>query len=144
MAKQAIQDNGDVGPNGKNLFKYWCEYKEKRFMLVAEKDVFAGDPSFPSKVVVRGTNSGVIFAADSTEETFPVWKMSVAAESRRIGTGARLLQEEEEWVVAHGRKRMRMNTANPIGSRFYQYHGCELMCVNRLAGWFGGWHEKQM
>ena len=59
-------------------------------MLVAKKDVFAGEPSIPGKMVgciavVRGTNSGVIFTEDSTEETFSVWKMSVAAEDRRNG-----------------------------------------------------------
>ena len=27
MAKQEIQDKKNVGPNGKNLFKYWCEDK---------------------------------------------------------------------------------------------------------------------
>ncbi len=119
-------------------------------MLVScrEKSI-VGETSGPGKVfgciaVVRGTNSGVTLNVDSEEETFSVWKMSVSAECRRNGIGARLLKAGEEWAVTHGCKRMRMITANPVASRFYQCHGYNLVCTNRLAGWFGGWHEKQM
>ena len=149
MAKQAIQENGDIGPNGKNVSTYWCEDIENRYMLVAEKNVIVGENFGRGTVVgciavVRGINSGISLNVDSTEEIFSVWKMSVAEESRRNGIGARLLTAGEEWAVAHGCKRMRMITANPVASRFYQSNGYKPMCTNRLAGWFGGWHEKQM
>ena len=149
MAKLAVEENGDIGPSGQNIHKYWCEDKENRCMLVAEKKGIGGEISAPGKVVgcmavVRGTNNRVTITPNSQEETFSVWKMSVARECRRNGIGGKLLKVGEEWAVAHGCKRMRMITANPVASQFYQSHGYELMCNNRLTMCFGGWHEKQI
>ena len=149
MAKKAIKDNGDVGPDGKNLFTHWCEDKDNRCLLVAEKNSIASDVVTQSEVVgciavVRGTSNEVTAKVSSNEETFSVWKMSVADEFRRSGIGGKLLKAGEEWAVEHGCQQLRMITANPVASRFYQSHGYQLISSNRLSQYFGGWHEKQM
>ena len=84
-----------------------------------------------------GVNRGMDpakFPVDSRDyNTFSVWKMSVAEESRGKGIGKKLMSKAEEWArdqtssMAGGvgaaansnRKRMRLYTANPIAAAFY-------------------------
>ena len=149
MACNAVASNGDVGPNGQNLFSHWCEDKENRCLLVGEKKCL-GTNAEECKIVgciavIRGTDSRV--EAKFTEEQstfFSVWKMSVAEECRRHGIGSKLLEAGEKWAADNGCKKMKIVTANPIASQFYQNQGYKPIDSNILFAWLGGWHEKEI
>ena len=148
MAEQAVKSNGDVGPNGENLYIHWCKDSNDRTMLVAEKRQNEEDEKVTKLVgciaIVRGTNPNGNITADKDETTFSVWKMSVSEDHRRAGIGSKLLEEGENWARCHGCIKMRMITANPIASVFYQKHGYEIRSANLFGTLFGAWHEKDL
>merc|ERR1712038_409243 len=127
MARNAVRSNGDVGPSGQNLFKHWCQDNQNRCLLVAEKDVTKKDER-PNVIVgciaiIRGTDCKMNAIVNQEDITFSVWKMSVAEEFRRQGVGRKLVEDAEKWAAENGCKKMKMVTANPIASRFYQKLG---------------------
>ena len=148
MAEYAVEESGDVGPNGQNLSNHWCDDTGNRCMLVAEMTLEC-ENTLNSRIVgciavVRGTNSNNNIKVENTETTFSVWKMSVSEEYRRMGIGKKLLDAGEKWAKNNGCKNMRMITANPIASTFYQNQGYELLPTNMFGIWLGGWHEKEL
>ena len=148
MAEKAVGPDGDVGPNGQNLSRHWCEDAKNRSMLVAR--MMVDDRNAPRSrivgciAVIRGTRCGANTEVESTESTFSVWKMSVTEEFRRKGIGAKLLEAGEMWAKNNGCTKMRMITANPIASRFYQNQGYKLLASRLWGTLFGAWHEKDL
>ena len=148
MAENAVGPNGDVGPNGQNLSKHWCADAGNRCMLVAEM-ILNGEKTGNSRIVgciavVRGTTCNINIEVEDAETTFSVWKMSVTEECRRQGIGAKLLKAGEKWAKDNGCRKMRMITANPIASNFYQNQGYGLLGANVFGICLGGWHEKEL
>ena len=148
MARNAVRSNGDVGPSGQNLFKHWCQDNQNRCLLVAEKDVTRKDET-PNAIVgciaiIRGTNCKVNAIVNREDVTFSVWKMSVAGDFRRQGVGRKLIMAGEKWAVENGCKTMKMVTANPVASRFYQNQGYKTIHPSFFFGWLGSWYEKQI
>ena len=148
MAHNAVRSNGDVGPSGQNLFKHWCQDNRNRCLLVAEKDVIKKDER-PNVIVgciaiIRGTDCKINAIVDQEDITFSVWKMSVAEDFRRQGVGRKLIEAAEKWAAEKGCKKMKMVTANPVASKFYQKQGYKSIHPNFCFGWLGSWYEKQI
>ena len=148
MARNAIKANGDVGPNGQNLFDHWCEDSNNRCLLVGEQNCLGKDEKkyniVGCIVVIRGTDTRNNPMVNKEETTFSVWKMSVADEYRRQGIGRRLLDDAENWAKNNGCKKMKMITANPIASKFYQKQGYKPVHSNILFSWLGCWYDKDI
>ena len=146
MAEDALSPDGDVGPDGKNLSEMWCNSAGNKCMLVAETNISdEGSVVVGCCGVVRGTSLGKNTKNISNDETtFSIWKMSVVEEFRGKGVGAKLILGAEDWAKRNGCLRMRMITANPIASRFYQSHGYDMLGLKLFGVWLGKWHEKQL
>ena len=61
-----------------------------------------------------------LFIFDENETTFSIWKMSVDEYYSRSGVGKKLMNMAEFWAKKRGCVKLRMITANPIASIFYQ------------------------
>ena len=148
MARYATKTNGDVGPNGQNLFNYWCVDNHNRCLLVGEKNCFGKGEKNGNIVgciaVIRGTDSKMNLLVNPDETIFSVWKMSVADECRRQGIGRKLLDAGENWATSNGCKKIKMITANPIASKFYQKQGYKPVHSNILFSWLGCWYDKDI
>ena len=148
MALNAIKANGDVGPNGQNLLSYWCADSNNRCLLVGEQN-YSGTEEKKRNIVgciavIRGTDTRSNAVVNNKETTFSVWKMSVADEYRRHGIGRILLDTGEDWARNNGCKKMKMVTANPIASKFYQKQGYKPVHSNILLSWLGCWYDKDI
>ena len=135
-ARKAVQENGDVGPEGENIFRHWCEDKDNRCMLVAEKEESGNNMILGCMAVIRGKNPALGVEVTNEETTFSVWKMSVAEESRGRGVGRKLLEAGERWAKENGCVKMVMVTANPVASRFYMKNGYEPSEPTKHASWY--------
>merc|ERR1711963_742471 len=95
MARNATKSNGDVGPNGQNLFSYWCEDNKNKCLLVCENHGLGEDLENGNIVgciaVIRGTNSRNNAIVNKEDTVFSIWKMSVMDKHRRRGIGRKLL-----------------------------------------------------
>ena len=64
-----------------------------------------------------------------------LWDLRVAPESRRQGIGEALFRAAEEWAIARGVRRMKVETQNinVPACRFYAAQGCTLGAIHRFA-----------
>jgi len=121
MADEAVTEQGNLGPDGSNLFGIWS--RSDRCFLVAE---------FRGRVigccgVKRGTDS-----QGTAEESCPVcsvWKVSVDASMRRSGVGQLLMEAAEAWALDAGATEMNLCTGNPAARDFY----CKRMGYAKLG-----------
>lgn len=137
-AKEECSEGGAVGINGAGLIDFYRPPNDACMfvaILVGRAMDDEGAPSHDTSKVVGmvGVKRGMDpakFPMDSEEDynTFSIWKMSVAEESRGRGVGKKLMAKAEEWArdqessVLDGvaaKKRMRLYTANPIAAAFY-------------------------
>ena len=131
LKEHATSEDGDVGPDGMNLPKYWME-QDDRAMLVAESVVtkndtttFCADTTMDATASDSDTNDattkgkvvvvGCCGVKMGTSETQPgpetdvvgsVWRVSVDASARHSGVGRALMEEAERWIVTEGKKIM--------------------------------------
>mmetsp|Transcript_31496 Transcript_31496/g.92385 ORF Transcript_31496/g.92385 Transcript_31496/m.92385 type:complete len:209 (+) Transcript_31496:185-811(+) len=133
-AKEECSEGGAVGINGTGLIDFFCPPNDACMFVAIHCE---GRTSDTSKVVgIVGVKRGMDsekFPIDSEEQrvdynTFSIWKMSVAEESRGRGIGKKLMAKAEEWAKDQkpsmvdgvaAKKRMRLYTANPIAAAFY-------------------------
>ena len=153
-AAKAMSRTGDMGPEGENLSRNWCGDENNRCMLVAE---YASGSRLPVLIgccgVIRGTDPNAT-DVDENETTFSIWKMSVDEYYSRSGVGRKLMNMAEIWAKKCGCVKLRMITANPIASIFYQRRGyewtewtwLEWLAFKFLGGYLptGKWHEKEL
>jgi GNAT superfamily N-acetyltransferase len=137
-AAEECSEGGAVGINGAGLIDFYRPPNDACMFVAILVERAMGDEGAPSddtsKVVgMVGVKRGMDpekFPMDSEEDynTFSIWKMSVAEESRGRGVGKKLMAKAEEWArdqkssVSDGvaaKKRMRLYTANPIAATFY-------------------------
>ena len=143
-AEKSTLPTGDMGPNGQNLAAFWCTQLTNRCMLVSEVTRSGEDPQVVGCCgVVRGTSCNETSGIKEDETTFSIWKMSVMEEWRGKRIGAKLLKAAEDWARDNGCRKMRMITANPIASKFYQKQGYALDS-GVFGVWLGAWHEKEL
>jgi GNAT superfamily N-acetyltransferase len=111
---EALAENGDVGPEGKHLFKTWMSPdKDDRTMLVAESD---------ENVIVGciGVKIGKDMEKEEPGSTVAsIWRMSVEESARRQGVGLSLIHAAERWARGHQCTTMVLETANKIAGQFY-------------------------
>ena len=64
-----------------------------------------------------------------------LWDIRIATEARRQGVGAALFMAVEKWALAHGCRRLKVETQNinVPACRFYATQGCVLGAINRFA-----------
>ena len=153
-AAKAMSRNGDMGPEGENLSRNWCGDQNNRRMIVAE---YASGNGLPLLIgccgVTRGTDPSVKDVGEN-ETTFSIWKMSVDQYYAGLGVGKMLMGVAEVWAKGCGCVKLRMITANPIASSFYQRRGyewiewtwLEWLAFKFLGGYLptGKWHEKEL
>lgn len=114
-AKHATSEEGDVGPNGSNLMKYWGNKKD-RCMLVA---VLLDDPeTVVGSVAVK---KGMEYADEEPESTIgSIWRMSVSPNVRRKGLGQKLMQSAESIAKnEYSCASLGLWTGNPVAAQFY-------------------------
>ena len=155
-AAKATSEDGDMGPEGANLAKHWCTDEGNRCMLIAEL-VSKEETNPPLLVGCCGIVRGTSLSAediDKTETRFSIWKMSVDEKIQGKGVGGKLMKAAEVWAKDNGCLKLRMITANPVASYFYQKHGyewtewtwMEWIAFRYLGGHMptGKWHEKEL
>ena len=142
LKEHTTSEDGDVGPDGMNLPKYWME-QDDRAMLVAVESVvtkndtttFCADTTMDATASDSDTNDattkgkvvvvGCCGVKMGTSETQPgpetdvgsVWRVSVDASARHSGVGRALMEEAERWIVTEGKKMngsLRSNSDNKI------------------------------
>jgi len=114
MAQRGIDataENGDFGPNGKNLLKRWV--REDRCMFVAETD----GQIVGCCAVCRGSNCNEIANVDCT--SYSIWRLAVDRRLRQSNVKAKLMKVVDSWARAAGGKEITIFTGSPIDSRFY-------------------------
>ena len=130
FGKQETSVEGNMGPDGANLEKFWCHDEENVQMLIAEL-TFQDPNTKPLLVGSIGIKRGYgrydssEYSKDKNETIFSITKMSVDVNYRRYSIGGKLLSAAEEWARQAGAKKLRAGTMNPIASRFYLKHGYE-------------------
>ena len=64
-----------------------------------------------------------------------LWDIRVVSEARRQGVGVALFKGAEKWAVAHGCRRLKVETQNinVPACRFYASQGCVLGAIHRFA-----------
>ena len=120
---QALGSNGDIGPNGGNLYATWggAEYPSRdrgascRLMLVA----LDGEEVIGCCGVKRGTDERENVRDATATDVFSVWRLSVSEKVRGGGVGRRLMTACEIWAKEQGGTKMMLYTGNPAASRFY-------------------------
>ena len=162
LKEHATSEDGDVGPDGGNLPKYWME-RDDREMLVAESVVTKNDTKFCSNdATIKGKVVGCCGVKMGTSETQPgpeidvgsVWRVSVDASARQSGVGRALMDEAERWIVTEGKKtnnggsdkimKMQLVTGNGVAADFYKAIGYRKRYW--VLDYFGlpGWFEKEL
>merc|ERR1719198_68357 len=111
LAQSACSEDGDMGPEGKNLAKHWHDHADRR-MLVAVPDPCATENDKPAIIACCGVKRGVSEKDEApvTETSFSIWRMSVSAQYRQKGVGRAIMQAAEEWAAAQGGAQMHLVT----------------------------------
>jgi len=165
LKEHATSEDGDVGPDGMNLPKYWME-RDDRAMLVAESIVSDSDSDTNDATTKERKVVGCCGVKMGTSETQPgpeidvgsVWRVSVDASARHRGVGRALMEEAERWIVTEGRKKntnggssdnkikmkMQLVTGNGMAANFYKAIGYRKRYW--VLDYFGlpGWLEKEL
>jgi len=121
--QKALQEDGDVGPEGRHLMKNWNDKSENlRRMFVAvllDEDEDNNDENHPI-VGVIGVRKGFEEDEEDPENNLAsIWRMSVDASVRRQGVGLALMSKAEDWARSNGCTSMKLVTGNAIAARFY-------------------------
>lgn len=113
---------GDVGPGGINLARYWTG--KDRCFFVAERDgAVVGCCGVKLGTSDGGKNDGVIVE----HVVCSVWRLSVADEARLGGVGKKLMAAAEAWGQRMGCRTITATTGNPLAKQFYQRLGFQSM-----------------
>lgn len=142
LANHAISIDGDMGPDGANLHRFWGsngdKEREDRAMFIAEsRDGITGAVIVVGVCCVkRGEDEKVIPQAGYP--VFSIWRMSVDERFRGFKIGTRLMCTAEEWARSKGGKRITLITGNSIASKFYQSIGYKTINFWKIR------HEKEL
>jgi len=111
-ATHAMSDDGDVGPKGSNLMKYWGDKKDRAMLVACLSDRVVG------AVAVK---KGMDYSKEENDSRVgSIWRMSVDETVRRQGLGKKLMASAEERAKKEYHcQSMGLWTANPVAARFY-------------------------
>ena len=141
LASHATSEDGDFGPNGKNLEKHWTKSETgDRAMFVAELTYLDSTSGLPATKVVgccavkRGLKESEISPPECTD--YSVFRLSVDEECRGMGVAKKLMDTVEDWAKKNGALKISLNTGNAVAAKFYAKNGYQSI------GWLGGTFEK--
>jgi len=113
MRDASLSNEGDVGPNGKNLLQTYSG-KEDRRMFVA----CVGEPSVVVGccAVKRGMDET---KSEEESQICSIWRMSVDVNYRGHGIATKLMAACEDWSAEKRCTKMGLFTINPVAAKFY-------------------------
>jgi GNAT superfamily N-acetyltransferase len=148
LAASATSVDGDVGPDGANMYRVWgsssgLEVTSRngdddkgstdRALFVAER----GDGQVLGLCCVK-RGEGEHDSPSVECPVFSIWRMSVHESARGAKVGARLMSAAEEWARLRGGRKMTLVTGNSIASLFYKRIGYQ------TVNFWGIRHEKDL
>ena len=142
LADHATSPNGDMGPDGANLDRFWGSNgegeRDDRAIYIAEsRDRVTGVVAVVGVCCVkRGEDEKDIPPAGYP--VFSIWRMSVDERVRGTKIGTRLMSAAEDWARGKGGGKMTLITGNSIASKFYRSIGYKTINFWKLR------HEKEL
>ncbi|OEU11295.1 hypothetical protein FRACYDRAFT_246409 [Fragilariopsis cylindrus CCMP1102] len=124
LKEHTTSEDGDVGPDGMNLPKYWMEQEDRAMLVAVESVVTKNDTTtFCADTTMDATASDIDTNDATTKgkskwaprkhnpDQKPTWdpsmaRLSVDASARHSGVGRALMEEAERWIVMTEGKKM--------------------------------------
>ena len=141
LETKALSEEGHMGPNGRNLCKFWTGRPDRQFFVAKttrrqakpqdednkhdeqqQSEGLGGDIVVGCIGVKRGIYEDRV-ELDSLSAS--VWNVSVHKGFRRLGVGTTLMEHAENWAKdkEQGCTRMHLFTGNPRAREFYKALG---------------------
>ena len=118
-----MAENGDVGPDGRNVAENWMG-SDNKTMLVAE-DVSTGRIVGCCGVARGESEKGDVPPPPESKKDdveahlWSIWRLSVDESTRGSGCGRLLMSEAESFAKNRGALKIRASTINHAASGFY-------------------------
>jgi len=130
LAAKSLASDGDIGPQGANLFPMWMEKTDHGFLVAVttERGAVIGCIAVKPKGDINGEQKRFEFVKWSVDEAW-----------RGKGVGKALVEGAEDFVKKQGGSEMWAITANPISSKAMKRLGYQSTWSS-----LGYWHWKNL